>query len=61
MRRSSDETRQLVRRFADTARDIEAWVERGGSRWWLRGWLADVRYLLSRIEDQDEMDRLEDK
>jgi hypothetical protein len=57
---SSEETKQLVRRLADLVREIEDWVERGGSRWWLRGWISDARYLLRRIDEQDEIDRLEE-
>ena len=58
---SSEETKMLVRRLADTAREIEGWVTRGGSRWWLHGWLNDMRHLLDRIDEADEIDRLEEE
>ena len=58
---SSDDTRQLVQRLGEAVREIESWVTRGGSRWWLCGWLQDARYLLDRIEQQDDIDRLENR
>jgi hypothetical protein len=61
MSSSSDETKQLVSRLMDLVREIEAWVERGGSRWWLQNWMEDVRYLVRRIEQQDEIDKLEEE
>lgn len=61
MSSSSDETKLLVGRLMDLVREIEAWVERGGTRWWLQNWLKDVRYLADRVEQQDEIDRLEEE
>ena len=57
----SDETRAYVRRLADLVLELERWVERGGSRYFLEAWLEDADYALRRLAAEDEIDRLEGK
>lgn len=61
MKPISDETRALVQRLAEAVREVEAWAVNGGARWWLPGWIADMRYLLDRVEQQDREEQREDQ
>lgn len=57
----SEDMKDLVGRFGGLAQEIENWKQRGGSHWWLRNWMEDARYILYRIEQQDEIDKLEER
>lgn len=57
----SEDMKDLVGRFGGLAQELESWANRNGSHWWLRGLVEDARYILYRIDQQDKIDKLEER
>ena len=56
----NDDIKDLLRRLADLVLELQAWFDRGGSRYWLHEWIKDVMYLVRRIDQEDHIQRLQD-